>query len=65
MPVAAECPYYQYEKNGVTHCECMQIRFPDVKARREILYGYCAHPQNYRSCPFKRAMDGYYERSLG
>jgi hypothetical protein len=64
MPIAAMCPYFRYEKAGVTHCECGELRFPDRKARREVLYRYCAHPTDYGACPLKRAMDGYYERSL-
>ena len=62
MPSAAECPYYQYEKQGVTYCECGELRFPDKAARREIVYGFCAHPDNYHHCPFKCMMDRYYER---
>ena len=64
MPIAGECPYYCYEKAGVTYCECAQLRFPDRLARREVLYTYCASPEGFRRCPFKTAMDNYYERIL-
>ena len=64
MPLAAMCPYFRYEKAGITHCECGDLRFPDRKARRDMVYRYCAHPTDYGACPLKRAMDGYYERSL-
>ena len=64
MPVAGACPYFRYEKSGITYCECGELRFPDRLARREIVYSYCAHPSAFRACPFKRALDGYYERSL-
>lgn len=62
MPIAGECPYYMYEKAGVTYCECAKMHFPDRLARRGFLYRYCAHPTNFRSCPFKLMMDNYYER---
>jgi hypothetical protein len=62
MPVAAMCPYFQYEKKGITHCECGELKFPDLRARRDIVYRYCAHPSDYQLCPFKHALDGYYER---
>ncbi len=62
MPVAGMCPYYRYEKAGVTHCECGELRFPDRGARRDVVYGYCAHPTAYLKCPLKCALDGYYER---
>ena len=64
MPLAGVCPYYLYEKSGVTHCECGDLRFPDGKSRRIVVYGYCGHPENYVKCPLKHAMDDYYERSL-
>ena len=64
MPVAGACPYFRYEKGGVTYCECGELRFPDRKARREVVYSLCAHPTDFTTCPFKHAMDGYYERSL-
>ena len=64
MPVAGACPYFRYEKAGVTYCECAEMRFPDRRARRDIVYSYCAHPTNFGACPFKHALDGYYERSL-
>ena len=64
MPIAGMCPYYRYEKAGVTYCECADLHFPDKQSRRDIVYTYCAHPTDYCRCPFKSAMDGYYERSL-
>lgn len=62
MPIAGACPYYQYEKAGVTYCECAKLKFPDKEARRGFLYAYCAHPRDFERCPFKTVMDGYYER---
>lgn len=64
MPISAMCPYFRYEKAGVTYCECAEMRFPDRKSRRDIVYAYCAHPKNFAACPLKCALDGYYERSL-
>ncbi len=62
MPIAGMCPYYRYEKAGVTHCECGELHFPDRGARRDVVYSYCAHPSAFHQCPFKKALDGYYER---
>ena len=62
MPIEAECPYFKYEKQGTTHCECGDFIFPDKQARREIIYGYCAHPRNFERCMFYRALENYYER---
>lgn len=64
MPIAGMCPYFRYEKAGVTYCECGELHFPDRRARRDIVYAYCAHPSDYKRCPFKCALDGYYERSF-
>ena len=62
MPFAGMCPYFRYEKAGITYCECGELKFPDRRARRDIVYGYCGHPDDYKRCPFKNALDGYYER---
>ncbi|MBE6586607.1 MAG: hypothetical protein E7645_08855 [Ruminococcaceae bacterium] len=57
------CPYYLRDKgNGMVYCECARFRFPDKLSRREIVYGFCAHPDNYKKCAIKQAMDHYYER---
>ncbi|MBQ5725411.1 MAG: hypothetical protein IIV80_04585 [Clostridia bacterium] len=59
----AICPYYKREDyRGTIYCECARLRFPDKQSRREIVYRFCAHPEGYRVCPFKMALDGYYER---
>ena len=57
------CPYYQRDRgNGVVCCECARFHFPDKVARREIVYGFCAHPDNFKKCAIKQAMDHYHER---
>ncbi len=57
------CPYFNRERGGgVVYCECARFRFPDKGSRREIVYRYCAHPEGYKSCMLKRALDHYYER---
>ena len=44
------CPYYLRDRgNGMVYCECARFRFPDKLARREIVYGFCAHPENYKN----------------
>ena len=59
------CPYYLRDRgNGMVYCECARFRFPDKLARREIVYGFCAHPENYKKCALKQAMDHYYERKF-
>lgn len=62
MSVDAECPFFKSGKDGGIRCECADMRMPDKKARREILYGYCAHPTNFRRCMLYIALENYYER---
>ncbi len=57
------CPYYIRDRGkGLVYCECARFRFPDLQARREILYRFCAHPTGYKSCMIKQCLDNYYER---
>lgn len=57
------CPYIKDMRSLKRNvCECANFTFPDRKARREIVYKYCAHPDNWIECPLKKAMDGFYER---
>lgn len=57
------CPYYMRDRGkGVVYCECAKFHFPDKQARREIVYGYCAHPEGYKRCALKQMLDGFYER---
>ncbi len=63
MAFAGMCPYLkETRKSSDTLCECARFTFPDKQSRREILYGCCGHPDNWRECRFKLALDGYYER---
>ena len=60
---AGMCPYLKDARSMErTICECARFSFPDRQTRRDILYGYCGHPSAWRACPFKLALDGYYER---
>jgi hypothetical protein len=60
---AGMCPYLKDARSMErTICECARFSFPDKQTRRDILYGYCGHPSAWRACPFKLALDGYYER---
>ena len=63
MPMAGMCPYF-LKDNGLKamYCECIRIKFPDKQSRRDIVFRYCAHPDGYRDCVFKKMMDEYYER---
>ena len=57
------CPYFTRERShGVVTCECARLKFPDRDSRREIVYRYCAHPEGYKACMLKQALDHYYER---
>lgn len=61
MPLIGMCPYLkESKKKGVTGCECATFNFPDTQAKRDVVYGCCAHPENWKSCSFKNAMDKYY-----
>ena len=64
MAIDAICPFFRYEKNKITFCECADIHPPDAEARREIVYNYCAHAENYKQCQFYKVMEHYYERKL-
>ena len=35
---------------------------PTRRSQRPILYRYCAHPEGYKACMLKQALDHYYER---
>ena len=57
------CPYFDRDRGkGVVYCECARFKFPDKGSRREIIYRYCAHPEGYKLCMIKQALDHYYER---
>lgn len=59
------CPYFLRDRGkGMVYCECARFRFPDKLARREIVYSFCAHPDNYKKCVLKQAMDHFYERKF-
>ena len=63
MAFAGMCPYLR-DARGMerTICECAKFTFPDKVARREVVYGYCGHPENWKVCTFKAIMDRYYDR---
>ena len=57
------CPYFKKDRGrGHINCEGATFRFPDRLARREYVYRFCAHPEGYKTCPLKIAMDHFYER---
>ena len=63
MAFAGMCPYLRDARScDRTICECAKFTFPDKVARRELLYGYCGHPKNWKGCTFKAIMDRYYDR---
>ena len=57
------CPYFMRDRGKMgLYCECARLKFPDRLARREIIYTYCGHPEGYKTCMLKQAMDHFYER---
>ena len=57
------CPYFKKDRGrGRLTCEGAAFRFPDVLARREYVYRFCAHPEGYKDCPLKKTLDHFYER---
>jgi hypothetical protein len=57
------CPYYKKELgHGKLRCEGANLSFPDILARREFVYSFCAHPTGYKDCQLKAVLDHYYER---
>ncbi len=65
MAFAGMCPYLKNTKkaDGAV-CECARFTFPDKQSRRDVLYGYCGHPDAWRGCMFKLIMDRYYDRKF-
>ena len=66
LAITGTCPYLLSEKGCTTiACEAAAFKFPDKIARREVIYGFCAHPEAYKNCFFKQVMDRfYYERKF-
>ena len=63
MAFRGVCPYIkELGKDKQLACECASFNFPDKGAKRDVIYGYCAHPDNWKECLFKKAMDNFYER---
>ncbi len=57
------CPFYRQDRGcGKLSCEGANFRFPDVEARREFVYRFCAHPEGYKDCPLRIMLEHYYER---
>ena len=61
MAFVVMCPYWKKNKGKTElYCEGARFRFPDNAARRDILYGFCAHPDAWKKCMIRRALDKYY-----
>ena len=57
------CPFYLQDRgNGRVNCEGASLKFPDKEARREFVYRLCAHPDGYKECRLRVALEHYYER---
>lgn len=62
MGVCYNCPFFSDARNGKVYCEAATIRTPDQQTYRDILYKYCAHPENYKECTLYKVLQRYYER---
>ena len=58
----AICPFFEREKNGRLYCECCRLDFKDKLMRRELVYRFCAHTEQYKDCEIYKALCRYYER---
>ncbi len=47
----ALCPFYEYEKNGILHCESKIIEFPSHPERKSWLKFHC-HSWDFKICKF-------------
>ena len=56
------CPFFVREEKGFLYCEVCRFKFKSALMRREIVYGFCAHPEGYKNCEIYRATCRYYER---
>ena len=57
------CPFFLQDRgNGRVCCEGASLKFPDKEARREFVYRLCAHPEGYKECRMRLALEHYYER---
>ena len=57
------CPFFLQDRgNGRVSCEGASLKFPDKEARREFVYRLCAHPDGYKACRMRMALEHYYER---
>ena len=57
------CPFFLQDRgNGRVSCEGASLKFPDKEARREFVYRLCAHPDGYKECRLRVALEHYYER---
>lgn len=58
--INCECPFFVTETSRYLTCEIGKIKFPDLKARNNIVLRYCAG--NYKECMFYKNLQEYYER---
>ena len=57
------CPFFLQDRgNGRVSCEGASLKFPDRETRREFVYRLCAHPDGYKECRMRLALEHYYER---
>lgn len=59
------CPFFVRDRgNGKIYCEACSLKCPDNEFRRELVYGFCAHPDNYKSCMLYSLLMKFYERKF-
>jgi len=59
----AICPFYEYEKKGVLHCECKDIEFPSSDDRKTWLKMHC-NSWKYKICNLYGQQLKKYESSI-
>lgn len=59
------CPFFKRDRgNGKIYCEAAVFQCPDTEFRRDLLYGFCAHPEAFRGCMLFNMLMCYYERKF-
>lgn len=56
------CPFYNKDALDRVYCEGASIKCPDVKAKRDLLDGYCTDQKNHCNCTLYKMLMSYYDR---
>ena len=58
--INAECPFFCSNEGRILICEIGKFKFPDLTARDQTVYNYCAG--DYKSCTLYKILQEYYMR---